>query len=265
MILPSTHGTGIPTTSSTHVMMSTRDSLSVPHSMCHRAPVLCQSIIPEDTAMKGLSPSPPQSPLLAGQPLLTLPGAEPDNSLIVSEPPVSEWSAPSSPRGSGLGLFLPIQAASSNQPETSETHAVEPNLNFSTEAIARVDAFEFEKLKSVRRRTWVLERKAKEDEVFHAKRAELLAGRLSVAPPVPSKLADFDERGGVSAGTVPMARRAPLVSPRSWMSPTKRQSGRGFCIPRRAEQRRGACASGRKSEGGSCRRCCVSSLAKIQT
>jgi hypothetical protein len=73
-------------------------------------------------------------------------------------------------------------------------------LKFSTEAIARVDAREFEKLKSVRRRTWVSERKAKEDEVFHAKRAEYLAGRLSVAPPVPSKLADFDERGGVSAG-----------------------------------------------------------------
>ena len=158
------------------------------------------SELPEDTAMNGLSPSPLQSPLLAGQPLLTLPGAEPDNSLIVSEPPVSEWSAPLSPRGSGLGLFLPIQAASSNQPETIEAHAVEPNLDFSPEAIARVDALEFEKLKSVRRRTWVSERKAKEDEVYHAKRAELLAGRLSVAPPVPSKLADFDERGGVSAG-----------------------------------------------------------------
>jgi hypothetical protein len=160
------------------------------------------SELPEDIAMSGLSP--PQSPLLAGQPLLTLPGAEPDNSLIVSEPPVSEWSSAPlvvSPRGSGLGLFLPIQAASSNQPETSdEAHAIEPNLNFSPEAIARVEALEFEKLKSVRRRTWVSERKAKEDEVFHAKRAELLAGRLSVAPPVPSKLADFDERGGVSAG-----------------------------------------------------------------
>lgn len=161
------------------------------------------SELPEDIAMNGLSP--PQSPLLAGQPLLTLPGAEPDNSLIVSEPPVSEWSSAPlvvSPRGSGLGLFLPIQAASSNQPETSdEAHAIEPNLNFSPEAIARVNnALEFEKLKSVRRRTWVSERKAKEDEVFHAKRAELLAGRLSVAPPVPSKLADFDERGGVSAG-----------------------------------------------------------------
>ncbi|KAH9069359.1 hypothetical protein EDB83DRAFT_2518494 [Lactarius deliciosus] len=160
------------------------------------------SELPEDTAMNGLSPSPPQSPLLAGQPLLTLPGAEPDNSLIVSEPPVSEWSAPSSPRGSGLGLFLPIQAASSNQPETSETHAVEPNLNFSTEAIARVDAFEFEKLKSVRRRTWVSERKAKEDEVFHAKRAELLAGRLSVQtadgtegpPGEPAQLDESDEK-----------------------------------------------------------------------
>ena len=161
------------------------------------------SELPEDIIMNGLSPSPPQSPLLAGQPLLTLPGAEPDNSLIVSEPPVSEWASSPvvSPRGSGLGLFLPIQAASSNQLETSdEAHAIEPNLNFSSEAIARVDALEFEKLKSVRRRTWVIERKAKEDEVFNAKRAELLAGRLSVAPPVPSKLADFDERGGVSAG-----------------------------------------------------------------
>jgi hypothetical protein len=156
--------------------------------------------LPEDATAIVPSKSPPQSPLLAGQPLLTLPGAEPDNSLIVSETPVSEWSAASPPRGSGLGLFLPIQAASSNQPESSETHAIEPNLSFSREAVARVNVSEFEKLKSVRRRTWVSERKAKDDEILHAKHAELLAGRLSVAPPVPSKLADFDERGGVSAG-----------------------------------------------------------------
>jgi len=147
-----------------------------------------------------LSRSPPQSPLLAGSPLLTLPGAEPDNSLIVSETPVSEWPAASPPRGSGLGLFLPIQAASSNQPESSETQAIEPNLSFSREAVARVNVSEFEKLKSVRRRTWVSERKAKDDEILHATDAEHLADRLSVAPPVPSKLADFDERGGVSAG-----------------------------------------------------------------
>ncbi len=144
--------------------------------------------------------SPPQSPLLSGQPLLTLPGAEPDNTLITAETSVSDWSAPSPPRGSGLGLFLPIQAASSKECQASEPHAIEPNLNFSPEAIARVDTREFEKLKSVRRRTWVSERKAKEDEVYHAKRAEHLASRLSVAPPVPSKLPDFDERGGVSAG-----------------------------------------------------------------
>ncbi|KAI0255218.1 hypothetical protein BJV78DRAFT_1279426 [Lactifluus subvellereus] len=172
------------------------DSSPVPMSPSRRS----FAELPEDIVVNEPSASPPQSPLLAGQPLLTLPGAEPDNNLIVSETPVSEWSAASPPRGSGLGLFLPIQAASSNQPETSETHAVEPNLNFSREAIARVNTLEFEKLKSVRRRTWVSERKAKEDEVFHAERAEHLAGRLSVAPPVPSKLADFDERGGVSAG-----------------------------------------------------------------
>ena len=52
----------------------------------------------------------------------------------------------------------------------------------------------------MRLRTWVSERKAKEDEVLHAKHAEHLASRLSVSPPVPSKLPDFDERGGVSAG-----------------------------------------------------------------
>jgi hypothetical protein len=45
-----------------------------------------------------------------------------------------------------------------------------------------------------------LEHKAKEDEVFHAKRMEYLVGQLSVAPPIPSKLADFDEHGGVSVG-----------------------------------------------------------------
>ena len=49
-------------------------------------------------------------------------------------------------------------------------------------------------------RTWVTERKAKEDEVYHANHAEYLAGRLSVAPPVPSNLADFDEHSGMIAG-----------------------------------------------------------------
>ena len=140
---------------------------------------------------------PPQSPLLSGSLLRALPGATPDNTLITAVDSGSDWS---SPRGSGLGLFLPIQAASSNQFQASEPHPIEPNLNFSPEAIARVDSREFEKLKSVRRRTWVSERKAKEDEVDHAKCAEDLASRLSVAPPVPSKLPDFDERGGVSAG-----------------------------------------------------------------
>ena len=37
-------------------------------------------------------PTSPQSPLLVGQPLLTLPGAELDNSLIMAEAPVSDWS-----------------------------------------------------------------------------------------------------------------------------------------------------------------------------
>ena len=206
------------------------------------------SELPEDTAMNGLSPSPPQSPLLAGQPLLTLPGAEPDNSLIVSELPVTEWSAPPSPRGSGLGLFLPIQAASSNQPDTSEAHTVEPNLNFSPEAIARVDGLEFEKLKSVRRRTWVSERKAKEDEVFHAKRAESLAGRLSVAPPVPSKLADFDERGGVSAGADADDTEGPPGEPaqldesdektiRSWLLYTEARRAEARRVRKREKER----------------------------
>ena len=157
--------------------------------------------------------SPPQSPLLSGQPLLTLPGAEPDDTLITAEASVSDWSTPSPPRGSGLGLFLPIQAASSSQFQASEPHAIEPNLNFSSEAIARVDSREFGKLKSVRRRTWVSERKAKEDEFYHAKRAEHLASRLSVAPPVPSKLPDFDERGGVSAGVDAEVTEGPPGEP----------------------------------------------------
>jgi hypothetical protein len=196
--------------------------------------------LPEDTTVNEQSTPPPQSPLLGGQPLLTLPGAEPDNSLITAETSVSDWSGASPPRGSGLGLFLPIQAASSNQAEASEAHAIEPNLNFSPAAIARVDSREFEKLKSVRRRTWVSERKAKEDEVFHAKRAEYLAGRLSVAPPVPSKLADFDERGGVSAGADANETEGPPAEPaqldesdektiRTWLL---------FIEARRAEARR---------------------------
>ena len=196
--------------------------------------------LPEDTAMNEQPTSPPQSPLLVGQPLLTLPGAEPDNSLITAETPAPDWSGASPPRGSGLGLFLPIQAASSNQAEASEAHAIEPNLNFSQEAITRVNSREFEKLKSVRRRTWVSERKAKEDEVYHAKRAEYLAGRLSVAPPVPSKLADFDERGGVSAGADADETEGPPSEPaqldesdektiRTWLL---------FTEARRAEARR---------------------------
>ncbi|KAI0261743.1 hypothetical protein BC834DRAFT_426501 [Gloeopeniophorella convolvens] len=157
--------------------------------------------LPEDATMGEPPPPDPETPLLAGLPLLTLPGAEPDNSLIVADNVAPEWSSVRSPpRGSGLGLFLPIQAASSSQSEAPDAPAIEPNLNFSPEAVARVNASEFEKLKSVRRRTWVSERKAKEDEIYHAKQAEALAGQLSVAPPVPSKLADFDERGGVSAG-----------------------------------------------------------------
>ena len=158
------------------------------------------AVLPDDTTTDGRLISPPHSPLISGSPLLTFPGADPDDTLITAEASVDDWSAPSPPRGSGLGLFLPIQAVSSNQLQASESHAIEPNLNFSREAIARVDSREFEKLKSVRRRTWVSERKAKEDEVYQAKRAEHLASRLSVAPPVPSKLPDFDERGGVSAG-----------------------------------------------------------------
>jgi len=202
--------------------------------------------LPEDFTMDEQSTSPPQSPLLAGQPLLTLPGAEPDNSLITAETLVSDWTAASPPRGSGLGLFLPIQAASSNQTETSETHAIEPNLTFSPEAIARVDACEFDKLKSVRRRTWVSERKAKDDEIFHAKHAESLAARLSVAPPVPSKLADFDERGGVSAGAD--EREGPPSEPaqlgesdektiRSWLLYTEARRAEARRIRKREKER----------------------------
>jgi hypothetical protein len=135
---------------------------------------------------------------------------------------------------------LPIQAASSNHPETSEAHAIEPNLNFSPEAIARVDADEFDKLKSVRRRTWVSERKAKEDEVFHAKHAELLAGRLKVAPPVPSKLADFDERGGVSAGADADGTEGPPGEP-AQLAESDEKTVRSWLLyteARRAEARR---------------------------
>jgi len=62
----------------------------------------------EDTVMNEQPMSPPQSPLLVGQPLLMLPGAEPDNSLIMAETPAPDWSGASPPCGSGLGLFLPI-------------------------------------------------------------------------------------------------------------------------------------------------------------
>ena len=204
--------------------------------------------LPDDTAMNEQPTSPPQSPLLVGQPLLTLPGAEPDNSLITAESPVADWSGASPPRGSGLGLFLPIQAASSNQAEASEAHAIEPNLNFSQEAITRVDSREFEKLKSVRRRTWVCERKAKEDEVYHAKRAEYLAGRLSVAPPVPSKLADFDERGGVSAGADADETEGPPSEPaqldesdektiRTWLLYTEARRAEARRVRKREKER----------------------------
>ena len=46
----------------------------------------------------------------------------------------------------------------------------------------------------------------------HAMRAEYLAGRFSVAPPVPSKLADFDERAGVNpAHRRELVRTGPAV------------------------------------------------------
>jgi hypothetical protein len=72
----------------------------------------CFADLPDTTTDKQLT-SPLQSPLLSGQPLLMLPGAEQDNNLITAEPSMPDWSAPSPPRGSGLGLFLSIQAASS--------------------------------------------------------------------------------------------------------------------------------------------------------
>jgi hypothetical protein len=50
----------------------------------------------------------------------------------------------------------------------------------------------------VHHQTWVLEHKAKEDKVFHAKCAEYLTGQLSIALPAPSKLANFDKHRGVS-------------------------------------------------------------------
>jgi len=111
-----------------------------------------------------------------------------------------------------------------------------------------VDTFEFENLKSVRRRTWVSERKAKEDEVFHAKRAELLAGRLSVAPPVPSKLADFDERGGVSAGADANDTEGPPGEPaqlgesdektiRSWLLYTEARRAEARRVRKREKER----------------------------
>ena len=81
-----------------------------------------------------------------------LPGAELDNSLITAETPMPDWSPLC---GSGLGLILPIQAMSSNQAEAPEAHAIEPNLNFSQDAIAHVNSREFEKLKSVCHQTWV--------------------------------------------------------------------------------------------------------------
>jgi hypothetical protein len=40
-----------------------------------------------DTTTDGRLVSPPQSPLLSGQPLFALPGAEPDNTLILLRPP----------------------------------------------------------------------------------------------------------------------------------------------------------------------------------
>jgi hypothetical protein len=63
------------------------------------------------------------------------------------------------------------------------------------EIIAHVDFREFEKLKSVHCQSWVSECKAKENEVYHAKRVEHLVSQQTVAPPDPSKLPDFGELG----------------------------------------------------------------------
>jgi hypothetical protein len=73
-----------------------------------------------------------------------------DHRLITAEAPVSDWSGTSPPGGSRL--FLPTQT------EASEAHTIEPS-KFLLEAVARIDSCEFEKLRSVHRRTWVSERK----------------------------------------------------------------------------------------------------------
>ncbi|VDC03567.1 unnamed protein product [Peniophora sp. CBMAI 1063] len=127
--------------------------------------------------------------------LLSLPGAELDDELFSFDSIGAAEPEPPPSQGSGLGIYVPIAPAPVD-PETIPTET-QLDLNFSPEACALVDAEELEKLLSLRRRSWFLERNAKRAELEAADEVRSLAAGLRLSPPVPNALAECDRDTGV--------------------------------------------------------------------
>ncbi|THH13707.1 hypothetical protein EW146_g6542 [Bondarzewia mesenterica] len=129
--------------------------------------------------------------------LLSLPGAETDDDLIVPDSSHHADSEPPPPSdGPSLGLFVPIASADAAATAGSPPEE-EPDLHFSDMARSRVDTTEFDKLISLRRRAWFLERNAKRTEQSFVEEAQRIAAGLRVSPPVPGALADVQLQAGL--------------------------------------------------------------------
>lgn len=128
--------------------------------------------------------------------LLSLPGADTDDDLLLPAFSYIPNSEPPPPDGPSLGLFVPIAFA--EEPHIADSPPEEePDLNFSWDARARVDAAELDKLVALRRRAWFLERNAKRTEQSYAEEAQRIAAGLRVSPPVPGALADVQLQAGL--------------------------------------------------------------------
>ncbi|KAI0035563.1 hypothetical protein K488DRAFT_82879 [Vararia minispora EC-137] len=137
-----------------------------------------------DTPAPGAGPPSPR--------LLSLPGAETDDSLLAPASPAAD-----APPASSLGLFVPLALA----PEPST--APEPDLDFPPDARARVDGAELGGLLALRRRAWFAERNAKRAELDAADAVRTLAAGVRLGPPVPGALAECErERAPDAAGGV---------------------------------------------------------------
>ncbi|KZV62759.1 hypothetical protein PENSPDRAFT_670147 [Peniophora sp. CONT] len=154
------------------------------------------STLPSSLDLDLDEPEPPTSPKLNCSPrLLSLPGAELDDELFAFDSIGAAEPEPPPSQGSSLGIYVPIAPA---PVDTDPLPAgVELDLNFAPEACALVDADELEKLLSLRRRSWFLERNAKRAELEAADEVRSLAAGLRLSPPVPNALAECDRDAGV--------------------------------------------------------------------